>query len=356
VNRKQIIHYVITRDGVRLAWARSGSGPSMVKASNWITHLEFDWESPFLRHWIQFFSDHFTLVRYDERGCGLSQRDVEDVSDRHWIDDLEDVIEAAQPAQPMILLGISQGACAAATYAARCPDRVSHLILYGGYVFGWARHKNPDHVREGMAMVDLVELGWGRSDPAFRRLLTRRFLPEGNEEQMLAFDELCARSISPKMSARLLISRGEADVSDVLPRVKVPTLVVHANEDAISPLSQGQKLAAGISGAEFVQLDSPNHILQAHEPAWERFCEAVLDFTGVRSQAEDAVFQSLSDREREILGKLIAGLTNVEIGKKLFISEKTVRNQLTRIFEKLGVANRSQAIVFARDHGFRPEN
>jgi len=134
--------------------------------------------------------------------------------------------------------------------------------------------------------------------------------------------------------------------------VRVPTLVAHANGDQISPLSQGQRLAEGIPGAQFVMLDSHNHIMLEHEPAWQRFCEAVLDFTGVRSQAEDEVFKSLSEREREILGKLVSGVTNAEIGRLLFISDKTVRNQLTRIYEKLGVSSRSQAIVFARDHGF----
>ena len=349
---QQTIRYTTTRDQVRLAWASSGSGPPMVKASNWLTHLEYDWESPVLRHWVRFLSRHFSLIRYDERGCGLTQRSVESVTIDHWIDDLEDVIEAARPPRPFALIGISQGACACIEYAVRHPERVSHLILYGGYVRGWTLHKNPEHVREGRAMVELTELGWGRQDPIYRRLLTKRFLPEGSEEQMQWFDELCVRSVSPEMAARLLQSRGEADVSALLPSVKVPTLVAHANGDQISPLSQGQRLAEGIPGAQFVMLDSHNHILLEHEPAWQRFCEAVLDFTGVRSQAEDELFRSLSEREREILGKLVSGMTNAEIGRLLFISDKTVRNQLTRIYEKLGVSSRSQAIVFARDHGF----
>jgi len=349
---QQTIRYMTTRDQVRLAWASSGSGPAMVKASNWLTHLEYDWESPVLRHWVRFLSRHFSLVRYDERGCGLTQRVVDSVSIDHWIDDLEDVIEAARPQRPFALIGISQGACACVEYAVRYPERVSRLILYGGYVRGWTRHKNPDHVREGMATVELTELGWGRPDPMYRRLLTKRFLPVGTEEQMRWFDELCTRSVSPEMAARLLLSRGEADVSHLLPLVKVPTLVAHATGDQIAPFSQGQRLAEGIPGAQFVMLDSPNHIMLEHEPAWQRFCDAVLDFTGVQSKAEDEVFRSLSEREREILGKLLSGVSNAEIGRMLFISDKTVRNQLTRIYEKLGVGNRSQAIVFAKDHGF----
>ncbi len=343
----------MTQDNVRLAWALSGSGPAMVKASHWITHLEYDWQSPVWRHWLEFFSRHFSLIRYDERGCGLSQRDVEDIGDKNWLPDLDDVIRAAEPPEPYALLGVSQGACASIAYAVKHPEKVSHLIIYGGYVKGWAKRSNPDHVREGRALMDFTELGWGRSDPLYRRLFTKRFLPEGSEEQLLWFDELCARSISPKMAARLFRVRGDAEVSELLPQLRVPTMVIHARGDRVSPLDQGQELAACIPGAEFVQLDSRNHILLEHEPAWERFCKVVLDFTGVRSRTEDSKLVTLSDREREILGKLVDGRTNAEIGKALFISEKTVRNQLTRIFEKLGVTSRAQAIVFALDRGFR---
>jgi len=354
---QQTIRYATTRDGVRLAWAKSGpssgSAPALVRAATWITHLEYDWESPVWRHWVRFLGDHFQLLRYDERGCGLSQNDVKELSADHWLPDLETVVEAAQPAEPFVLLGVSQGACASVAYAVKHPERVSHLVLYGGYVQGWSLRGNPDHVREYSALVDFAELAWGRPDPLYRRLFTKRFLPAGTEEQLKWFDELCARSVQPKMAGRLLRSRGTADVTDLLEQVRVPTLVVHARKDVVSPLSQGQTLAAGIPGAEFVPLESHNHILLEHEPAWQRFQEVMLEFTGVGGRAESAVFEALSPREREILSQLISGLTNVEIGKSLFISEKTVRNQLTRIFEKLCVSNRAQAIVLARDHGFR---
>lgn len=354
---QQTIRFVTTQDEVRLAWAQCGPGvasaPAMVKAANWITHLEYDWESPVWRHWVRFLCEHFQLLRYDERGCGLSQQDVQDVSSANWLPDLEAVVDAARPAEPFVLLGISQGACASIAYAVRHPEKVSHLVLYGGYVRGWALRENPDHVREYSALVDFAELAWGRADPLYRRLFTKRFLPAGSEEQLQWFDELCAKTVRPTMAGRLLRSRGQADAADLLGQVRVPTLVVHARGDLVSPISQGQQLAAGIPGAEFVQVDSPNHILLEHEPAWQRFQDAVLDFTGVKSRAEDRLFDRLAPREREILAKLVGGLSNTEIGKALFISEKTVRNQLTRIFDKLGVANRAQAIVFARDHGFR---
>jgi len=352
---QQIVRYVTTADQVRLAWASSGSGPALVKAPNWITHLEYDWESPVWQHWVRFLSENFFLVRSDERGCGLSQRNVDDVSAGNWLADLEAVIDAAQPEQPFSLLGISQGSVSAIQYAVKYPERVSHLILYGGYVRGWARRSNPEHVREGRALVDFTELGWGRSDPLYRRLFTKRFLPEGSEDLLRWFDELCTKTVAPKMAAQLLVSRGDADVTGLLEQVKVPTLVVHARGDRVSPIGQGQQLAAAIPGAQFVQLESANHILLEHEPAWDRFCDAVLDFTGIRQNLDNAVLRSLTDREREILGKLVSGMTNVEIGQSLFISEKTVRNQLTRIFEKLGASSRSQAIIFAKDNGFRVE-
>jgi pimeloyl-ACP methyl ester carboxylesterase/DNA-binding CsgD family transcriptional regulator len=352
---QQTVRFVTTQDQVRLAWARCGapSAPAMVKAANWITHLEYDWESPVWRHWVRFLCEHFQLLRYDERGCGLSQQDVENLDTGNWLPDLEAVVDAARPAEPFVLLGISQGAAASVAYAARHPEKVSHLVLYGGYVRGWALRGNPDHAREYSALVDFAELAWGRPDPLYRRLFTKRFLPAGSEEQLHWFDELCAKTVRPAMAGRLLRSRGLADATDLLGRVRVPTLVVHARGDLVSPISQGQQLAAGIPNAEFVQVDSPNHILLEHEPAWQRFQEAVLDFTGVKSRVESRVFDSLAPREREILSRLVGGLSNTEIGKALFISEKTVRNQLTRIFEKLGVSNRAQAIVFARDHGFQ---
>ena len=352
--KRQSIRYTTTRDQVRLAWASSGSGPSLVKAANWVTHLEYDWESPVWRHWIEFLSGHFSLVRYDERGCGLSQRDVPDVSDTHWLPDLEDVVDAAQPAEPFVLLGISQGACPALAFAAAYPEKVSQLVIYGGYVEGWARSSQSNRVREGKALVELTELGWGRSDPVYRRLFTRYFLPDGREEQREWFDELCARSVHAKTAAQLLSIRGEANFSSVMSQVRTPTLIIHATGDRVSSFSQGQMLAAGIPGAEFLQVDSSNHILLEEEPAWEVFRQAVLEFTGVSGKAETMrALSGLTGREQEILTQLAAGHTNAEIGAILFISDKTVRNQLTRIYEKLGVSNRAQAIVIARDNGLK---
>jgi pimeloyl-ACP methyl ester carboxylesterase/DNA-binding CsgD family transcriptional regulator len=306
------------------------------------------------RHWVAFLSTHFTTVRYDERGCGLSQRAVDDVSSATWARDLEDVIDAAAPSGPFVLLGISQGAVAALAYAVKYPERVSHLVIYGGYARGWAVSGNANQLREGNALVDLTEVGWGRPNPLYRRLLTQRFLPHGSEEQLRWMDELCARTVAPDMAARLLRSRGEANAMDWISQVRVPTLVLHADKDRVSAVSEGQLIAASIPNAQFVPLSSYNHILLEDEPAWQVFTQAVLEFTGVRAHAQDARFALLTDRERSILEQMCTGRTNAEIGKALFISDKTVRNHLTRVFEKLGVSTRAQAIVTARDLGFQP--
>lgn len=346
------IRFAMTPDNVRLAWTVSGSGPPLVKAANWLTHLEYDRQSLVWGHWIEFLSRHFRYYRYDERGLGLSDHKVDNLGVDTWVPDLEVIVEAAKPPKPFAMLGISQGAGMAISYAARHPEHVSHLIIYGGYLKGWGR-RGEEERRKRSAMAELVEVGWGKRDTIFRRLYTSMFLPEGTEEQLRWFDELCARSTSPEVAARMMQVQGQADLSDLPNEVNVPTLVLHSREDEVVPFSQGMDIAAGIEGSEFVQLDSRNHILLQSEPAWQRFQDAVLEFTGRPAGAEDPVFDTLSGREREVLARVTEGLANPDIAARLFISEKTVKNHITKIFEKLGVRTRSQAIVVARDKGFR---
>ena len=350
----QRIRYVNTPDDVRLAWAESGAGKTLVKAANWMTHLEYDWESPVWRHWMEFLSGNFRFVRHDERGCGMTDWQVRDLSFDRWVEDLETVVEAAAPTEPFALLGISQGAAACIAYAVKYPERISHLILYGGYARGSFHRDDEDHTRLYSALLELVRLGWGSDNPAFRQVFTSRFVPGASDEQIGWFNELCRKTTAPEIAARLLETRAEINVLPLLERVKTPTLVIHSRDDNVISITEGQILAAGIPNAEFVELDSKNHVLLKDEPAWERFCEEVLEFTGVQGSkySEDAVFAALTPREREVLSQLTEGYANAQIAANLSISDKTVRNHISNIFDKLGVWTRAQAIIFARDRNF----
>lgn len=354
---RQSIRYVRSSDDVRLAWASTGSGPPLVKAANWLTHLQYDLESPVWRHWIEFFAEHFQFIRYDERGCGMSQWEVPEVSLPRWIDDLTAVIDAAHCNEPMTLLGISQGASACIAYAVRHPERVSHLILYGGYATGWAKRGDPQGLRRFQAIVELIRLGWGTDTVAFRQVFTSRFAPGASQQQLEWFNELCRRTTTPEIAAHLMLARSEVDVRDLLPRLQVPTLVIHPVDDQVTPLNASRELASEIPNAVFVQLESRNHVLLDNEPAWQQFKETILEFTGRgNSQGKDGSadrFGELSPREREVLGGLAAGHSNAQIATSLHISEKTVRNIVSRIFEKLDVESRTQAAMLARDLGFK---
>jgi DNA-binding CsgD family transcriptional regulator/predicted alpha/beta hydrolase family esterase len=281
----------------------------------------------------------------------MSDRNPPTLSVQRWASDLEEVCEAAAPNGPISLLGISQGALACVNYAVRYPERVSKMILYGAYARGFNRRGNPDAEREYRAIMEVIRIGWGRENPTFRQIFTSRFIPEGTAEQMAWFNELCRKTVAPEMAAQLLQMRGDVDIVDLLPQVRVPTLVIHAREDSVISLEEGRLLASSIPGAQFVELESKNHILLEHEPAWARFQEAVLDFAG--ASLSSSAFAALSPRERQILALLSEGLPNAEIGERLSISEKTVRNHISSVYDKLGVWNRAQAVVFARDHGFR---
>lgn len=350
---RQRIRYLPTPDGVRLAWAEAGHGPVLVKAANWLTHLEYEWESPVWRHWIRFFSSHFRYIRYDERGCGMTDWNVGDLSPDRWREDLESVIDACDARDPVTLFGISQGGAACVMYAVAHPERVSRMILYGGYARGVAKRGDPDRARAYQAIADLARLGWGSDNPAFRQVFTSRFVPGATAEQLQWFNDLCRKTTAPEIAGRLLEARAQVDVTHLLERVRVPTLVIHSRDDHITPLEEGRLLASRIEGAEMVELDSANHVLLEHEPAWRRFCDAVLDFTGVQPPgAGGSAFEALSRREREVLALVADGLSNNEIAERLRISDKTVRNHLSSVFDKLGVWTRAQAIVFARDRGF----
>lgn len=272
----QDIRFCTAKDGTRIAYATVGSGPPLFKASNWMNHLEYDWESPVWRHLFRAFAGTYTLVRYDARGNGLSDWDVEDFSFEARMDDMEAVVEAAG-LERFALFGVSQGCSMAVEYAVRHPEHVSKMVLYGGFALGWA--KGSERARdEGQATATLMRIGWGRDNPAFRQMFTSQFLPEGTPEQFAWFNELQRMTTSGESAARLMLSLGETDVVERLGQVTTPTLVLHARDDAAIKYRFGRELAAGIPGARFVTLESRNHMLLEHEPAWPRFWAEVSRF------------------------------------------------------------------------------
>jgi pimeloyl-ACP methyl ester carboxylesterase/DNA-binding winged helix-turn-helix (wHTH) protein len=276
---RQEIRYCSTADGVRLAYATSGSGPAFVKASNWLTHLDFERNSPIWRHWWETLSRHHTVVRYDERGNGMSQRDVTDVSFDTWVRDLETVVDAAR-LDRFALLGISRGASIAIAYAVRHPERVSHLVLYGGFAAGLNHTGSAANLEARRALNDLLRLGWGLNNPAFCKLFTCRFIPKSTPEHEAWFDELQRISTSPANAARLMEADDAIDVRALLPQVRVPTLVVHCDDDRVAKPEHGRMLAAAIPGARYVSLPSANHLLLEEEPAWAMLLEELGLFLG----------------------------------------------------------------------------
>jgi pimeloyl-ACP methyl ester carboxylesterase/DNA-binding winged helix-turn-helix (wHTH) protein len=275
---EQRIRFCTAPDGVRIAYGTSGAGPPLVKPANWLTHLEYDWESPVWRHWLHELSRDHTLVRYDERGSGLSDRDADDLSFDSWVRDLETVADAAG-LERFPLLGVSQGCAVAIAYAVRHPERVSRLVLYGGYLQGvMARARSEQDREEARMLTQSMPAYWGRDNPAFRMFFAARFVPEGTQEQMRWFSELTRVTTSPQVAVRLRTISSNIDVGELAPLVRAPTLVIHGTGDAAVPFDEGRRLAARIPGARFVSLDSRNHILLEHEPAWPRFLDEVRRF------------------------------------------------------------------------------
>lgn len=354
----QQIRFCTSADGARIAFAQTGNGPTLVKAANWLTHIEFDWTSPVWQHWLAELSCERTLIRYDKRGCGLSDWDVGDLSFDSWVRDLEAVVDAAR-LERFALIGMSQGGAVCIAYAARHPERVSHLVLSGAFArgrFRWA--KSRAETEEHEMAIRLAELGWERENSAFRQTFATQILPDGTADQHRSFTEMMRVSTSALAAGRILREVGNLDVTALAPQVRCPTLVFHARRDARVPFEEGRTIAALIPGARFVPLEGRNHVLLANEPGWTTFVEELRAFLPVASAAPTdhvvalpAPFTQLSVRETELLDLIAAGLDNKQIAMRLFLSEKTVRNHITHIFSKLDVPNRAQAIVRARNAG-----
>jgi len=278
VDLKQEIRFCTAPDGVQLAYSMIGQGPPLMKTGNWMTHLEFDLESPIWRHLYRELAKDHTLVRYDARGNGLSDRTVDEISFDAFVGDLEAVADAAKVTR-FALLGISQGCAIAIAYAVRHPERVSHLILYGGYSVGWnKRARSAAEKEEDAAMLTLMRVGWGKENPAFRQLFTSQFMPGATKEQADWFNELQRITVSGELAARIFTATGDTDVTALLSQVSAPTLVLHARDEARVPFEAGRRMAAGIPGARFVALPGRNHLFLESEPAFAQFLEQTRAF------------------------------------------------------------------------------
>jgi pimeloyl-ACP methyl ester carboxylesterase/DNA-binding CsgD family transcriptional regulator len=348
----QHIRFCKSRDGTQIATASLGHGPPLVRAAHWMSHVEYDARSPVWMDWLDELSRDNTLIRYDQRGCGLSDWSTPLVSLDAWVEDLEAVV-AAYGLKRFPLFGMSQGAAIAIAYAARHPEKVSRLVLLGALTRGMLRRELPPEQRdEPETLLNLIRLGWGRDNPASRQFFTSQFMPDGTREQHRWFNELERMSASPENAAAIVEMLYQVDVSDDARRLAVPTVVMHVRDDARIPFEESRRLAGLIPGARFVPLDGRNHVLIKGEAAWPRFFDALRAFLAEDRDAGGGLRdRGLTDSELAVLSLIARGMDNVAIADALSKSEKTVRNQVSSIFAKLDVKTRAQAIVLARESG-----
>jgi pimeloyl-ACP methyl ester carboxylesterase/DNA-binding CsgD family transcriptional regulator len=347
----QDIRICTTADGVKLAYAVSGDGPPLVMSATWLTHLEHQWRSLAWRPWLDAFSHGRRLLRYDARGCGLSDRDTNDLSFDNWVSDFESVIDAAAFGR-FDLLATCWGGPIAITYAARHPERVNCLILYGTYALGRLRwNDHPREIEKARVLLDLTRLGWGNENHAFQQVWALAFQPGGTLEHLRSWSDQQRAATSAEIAVRLLQIGWNADVREM----KCPVLILHPESDAVVPIDQGRLLASLIRDARFVQIDSQNHMPLADEPAWSRIVDEIAAFLKVpgihTARYRTLPLNELTPRERAVLEGIAEGLDNSEIAVSLRLSEKTVRNHITRVFAKIGVEHRYEAIVRARGAG-----
>ena len=274
---RQEVHFCTASDGAQIAYSTVGEGLPLLKTANWLNHLEYDWESPVFSPLLRTIAADHRLIRYDARGNGLSDWNVPDLSFEAFVRDLETVVEAVG-LKRFALLGISQGCAISIAYAVRHPERVSHLVLYGGFARGRRLRGLPEEAANSAAMVQLMRQGWGQENPAFRQMFTSLFIPGGTPEQMQWWNDLQRITTSPENAIRFREIVDGIEVSDLLPLVKAPTLVLHCRGDAVQPFDEGRRLAAGIPGATFIALEGRNHVPLKGEPAWSRLLQEIRDF------------------------------------------------------------------------------
>lgn len=345
------IRFATSFDGARIAWAESGSGPPVLLLPSWLTHLDYQARSVAWQPWLEALASRYRLIRYDPRGCGLSDRNIADLSFDAWVRDAGAVADAAGLDQ-FSLVGICQGGAVAIAFSAREPARVRNLVLYGAYARGRNRRSDlPPEPEKARVMLDMLRVGWGDEDHAFMRAFATQFQPEGSIEHLRSWCELQRMATSADNAVELTRIMFDIDVTADAARIACPTLVLHAQRDAVAPFEEGRLLAQTIPDARFVSFDTPNHFMLSDEPSWHRLVDTLHDFLPAGA-ADRHSFPDLTSREREVLTFVARGLDNHQIGAHLGISEKTVRNHVSSLFDKLGAETRAQAIVMAREAGF----
>jgi pimeloyl-ACP methyl ester carboxylesterase/DNA-binding CsgD family transcriptional regulator len=348
----QPIRFCTSRD-TRLAYAICGSGPTLMRAPHWMSSINLEGDSPVWRHWLTLLARQHTLIRFDQRGCGLSDRDGVEFSLERFVEDFEAVIEAAD-LDRFDLFGFSGGATTGIAYAARHPHRVNRFIICGSTAYGPLSKAASAKFRQTAAtQLEAIELGWPNENPAFRQLFTSMLIPDGTADQFRLFNEHVRLTTPPANGKRIIEAIWNADIRIEAGKLRCPTLVFHSRQDGRIPFEQGRELAGLIPGARFVPLESRNHLILETEPAWKQVVEVINEFLAVSPDRSTALFfDELTSREREVLELVARGLSNMEISARLKISEKTVRNQVSIILSKLGAASRAQAVAVARDAGF----
>ena len=331
--------FTTSADGTHIAWSRHGTGPPLVRAGTWLTHLDLDWSSPVWRHWLDALGQHFTVIRYDERGSGLSERAPNGYSMEAWVADLEAVVTAAR-LNRFSLLGVSQGGATAVEYAAAHPERVENLILWGAYGRGAVARDPAEEDREERNLRwQIMRVGWGRDDPVFRRVFSTRLVPGATEAQMAWFDDLQRQSMSSDAALASSQARALVDASAAAQRVSARTLALHADGDRTVPFEEGRRLAGLIPGSRFISLHSQNHLLLEDEPAWPQFVEEVLSFAGASRVGMPS--SPVTIRELEVLRLVAHGCSNEQIGSRLALSVRTVERHLSNVYVKLSLSGRS---------------
>jgi pimeloyl-ACP methyl ester carboxylesterase/DNA-binding CsgD family transcriptional regulator len=346
---QQDIRFCTTSDGVQLAMGLYGSGPPLVKAATWLTHIERDPTSSLNGPWIRELASNHHYITYDARGCGLSMREPAEVSLDAWVRDLEAVVDSLG-LETFPLMGSSQGAAVAIAYAARHPERVSRLVLTGAFATSYFSTNNPDPriVKEANALMEITELGWGAGSPAFRQVFVTKFMPFASQERQRDFDDYQRLTTSPAMAVKIMRAMFSVDVREACKQVTCPTLFFHSRRDQMVQFERGRKVAGLVPGARFMPLDCDNHLPFSDDPSWPVFFATMREFLGEEASAPAA---RLTTRQADVLRRVAGGLTDKQIARELELSPRTIEMHVGAALKALGCTTRAEAVYEASRKG-----